>query len=95
MDRDVAIRLDGMLIGARGNLDGIAHYMKNNLSPDEFSTLVRLVGKSMGNLIEISSFLHSKFSDITPKELLPEACSASAIGQCMWAPTSPPILCDC
>ena len=32
MKKDVAIRIDGMLLGARGNLDGIAHYMKNNLS---------------------------------------------------------------
>jgi hypothetical protein len=31
MQRDIAIRLDGMLIGAMANLDGIAHYMKNNL----------------------------------------------------------------
>jgi hypothetical protein len=31
-----------------------------------------LIGKSIGNLIEISSFLHSKFPDIPPKELLPE-----------------------
>jgi hypothetical protein len=73
MDRDVAIRLDGMLIGVRGNLDGIAHYMKNNLSSDEFAKWVRSIGESMGALIEISSFLHSKFPDITPKELLPSA----------------------
>jgi hypothetical protein len=71
MDRDVAIRLDGMLIGAIGNLDGIAHYMKNNLSPEEFAALIRSIGKSMGGLTELSSFLHSKFPDITPKELLP------------------------
>ena len=71
MDRHVAIRLDGMLLGARANLDGIAHYMKNNLSPDEFSEAVRSIGKSMGALIDISSSLHSKFPDIVPKELLP------------------------
>jgi hypothetical protein len=73
MDRDVAIRLDGMLIGVRGNLDGIAHYMKNNLSPDEFANLVVSIGSSMGELIELSSFLHSKFPNITPKEILPES----------------------
>jgi hypothetical protein len=71
MDRDVAIRLDGMLHGASANLDGIAHYMKNNLSPEEFSEAVRSIGKSMGALIDISSSLHSKFPDIVPKELLP------------------------
>jgi hypothetical protein len=71
MDRHVAIRLDGMLLGARANLDGIAHYMKNNLSHEEFSEAVRSIGKSMGALIEISSSLHLKFPDIVPKELLP------------------------
>lgn len=71
MDRHIAIRLDGMLLGARANLDGIAHYMKNNLSPEEFSEAVRLIGKSMAALIDISSSLHSKFPDIVPKELLP------------------------
>ena len=71
MDRHVAIMLDGMLLGARANLDGIAHYMKNNLSPEEFSEAVRSIGKSMHALIEISSSLHSKFPDIVPKELLP------------------------
>jgi hypothetical protein len=71
MDRHVAIRLDGMLLGARANLDGIAHYMKNNLSPEEFSEAVISIGESMGALIDISSSLHSKFPDIVPKELLP------------------------
>jgi len=71
MDRHVAIRLDGMLLGVRGNLDGIAHYMKNNLSPEEFSEAVQSIGEAMGALIHISSSLHSKFPDIVPKELLP------------------------
>jgi hypothetical protein len=44
MDRDVAIRRDGMLIGVRGNLDGIAHFMKNNLSSEEFAKQVGLIG---------------------------------------------------
>ena len=71
MDRDAAIRIDGMLIGARANLDGIAHYMKNNLSSEEFSDFVLSIGKSMSALIDISSSLQSRFPDITPKELLP------------------------
>jgi hypothetical protein len=71
MDRDVAIRIDGMLLGARANLDGIAHYMKNNLSSEEFSEAVLSLGKSMSALIDISSSLHSKYLDITPKELWP------------------------
>ena len=71
MDRDVATRIDGMLMGVRGNLDGIAHYMKNNLSDEEFSHLVISIGKSMSALIDISTHLHSNFPDIVPKELIP------------------------
>lgn len=71
MDRDAAIRIDGMLLGARANLDGIAHYMKNNLSSEEFAEVVLSIGKSMSALIDISFSLHSKFPDIVSKELLP------------------------
>jgi hypothetical protein len=71
MDRDAAIRIDGMLVGARANLDGIVYYMKNNLSSEEFTDVVLSIGKSMSALIDISSYLHSKFPDIVSKELLP------------------------
>ncbi|MGO9773129.1 MAG: hypothetical protein ACLPSW_27000 [Roseiarcus sp.] len=71
MDRDVAIRLDGMLIGVRGNLDGIAHYMKNNLPSTEYDALIGHIGGSMGELIDISTSLHKQFPDIIPRELKP------------------------
>ena len=69
MDRDIAVRIDGMLIGARGNLDGIAHYMKNNLGAEEFSALVKMIGQSMGALVDLSQSLYADFPDIVPKEL--------------------------
>jgi len=71
MDRDVAVRLDGMLFGAHANLDGIAHYMKNNLSADDYSRLAVSIGTAMAALMDISSDLHSRFADIVPKELRP------------------------
>jgi hypothetical protein len=71
MERDVATRIDGMLMGVRGNLDGIAQYMKNNLSGEEFSELVLSIGKSMSALIDISTRLHTSFPDVVPKELIP------------------------
>jgi hypothetical protein len=71
MERDIAIRLDGMVIGANGNLDGIAHYMKNNLSPQEYSERSIFIGKAMGALYELSTSLHAIFPDIVPKELQP------------------------
>jgi hypothetical protein len=73
MDRDIAIRLDGMLLGVSANLDGIAHYMKNNLSEQDYSELVRSIGKSMGALIDISQALHKRYPDIVPNELRPTA----------------------
>jgi len=71
MDKDVAIRIDGMLIGVRGNLDGIAHYMKNNLSSQEYDALIGYIGASMAELIDISTSLHKQFPDIIPIELRP------------------------
>jgi hypothetical protein len=71
MDRDAAVRIDGMLMRALAGLDGIAHHMKNNLSSEEFSELALSIGRSMSALTDISSSLHSKFPDIIPKELLP------------------------
>jgi hypothetical protein len=71
MERDTAIRLDGMLMGALGNLDGIAHYMKNNLPDEEYARLVKSLGQSMAALVELSHALHSVFPDITPAELRP------------------------
>ncbi|MGD0641975.1 MAG: hypothetical protein ABSC22_14605 [Roseiarcus sp.] len=71
MDRDVAIRLDGMLTGAIGHLDGIAHYMKNNLPSEEYDALIGYIGGSMAELIDISTSLHKQFPDIIPKELKP------------------------
>jgi hypothetical protein len=73
MDRDVAIRLDGMLLSVRGNLDGIAHYMKNNLLPQDYDELIKYIGGSMAELIDISTSLYKTFPDIVPKELKPSA----------------------
>jgi hypothetical protein len=69
MDRNAAIRVDGMLIGVRGALDGVAHYMKNNFSSQEYDTLVVHIGGAMAELIDISTSLHKQFPDIVPREL--------------------------
>jgi len=71
MDRDIFLRIDGMLMGVSGNLDGVAHYMKNNLSEHDYSELVRPIGRAMAELMELSGALHSRFPDIVPKELIP------------------------
>lgn len=58
-------------MGVRGNLDGIAHYMKNNLSDEEHSRLVKSIGQSMAALSDLSRSLYSVFPDIPPAELRP------------------------
>jgi hypothetical protein len=47
MDRDIALRIDGMLIAIRGNLDGLAHYVKNNCTDAEFKRIARQIGATM------------------------------------------------
>ena len=72
MERDVAIRIDGMLRGALAYMDGIAHFMGNNLSDEEYRSLIGMVGATMGEVVEFSSLLHKMFPDIIPRELDPK-----------------------
>jgi hypothetical protein len=69
MDRDIALRTDGMLMAIRANLDSVAHYAKNDCTEQEFKKMVRLIGSSMGETIEISNSLHKEHPDIVPREL--------------------------
>ena len=71
MDRDIAIRMDGMLLGVLGSLDRVARYMKGNLSKKEYSKLIKSIGESMGAVVELSNSLHAAHPDIVPKELRP------------------------
>jgi hypothetical protein len=71
MDRTTAIRIDGMLRGSTASLDGIAHYMKNNLSSEEYAELIKSIGYAMGALFDVSQALYARFPEITPKELIP------------------------
>jgi hypothetical protein len=64
-----------MLINIRGNLDGLARYMKDNLTEKEYSSLIKSVGQSMSALVDLSSSLYSEFPDILPKELKPPKAS--------------------
>lgn len=59
-------------MATRGGLNGIAHYMKKNLSDDDHSKLIHSIGESMAALIDISTFLHKEHPDIAPKELQPD-----------------------
>ena len=70
MDRDFAIRLEGMLLGARGHLDCITFFMKNNMSNDEFKINATRIAEAMAALIEISNEIYLKYPDTTPKEFI-------------------------
>jgi hypothetical protein len=69
MTRDVALRLDALLMGVRGNLDMVAHYMKNNLSDEEYRSYITHIGAAMAETIDISNDLHRIYPDIVPDEL--------------------------
>jgi len=71
MDRDVALRVDGMLNAIRASLDGVAHYVKNNCTKAESKRIIRQIGATMGETIEISNALHQEHPDIVPRELQP------------------------
>ena len=73
MDRDVALRLDGMLINIRGALDALAHYSKGNVSEGEFKKIKLFIGGSMASTIEISTMLHTEHPDTIPSYLIPPA----------------------
>jgi hypothetical protein len=73
MDRDVATRIDGMLMATRGCLNQIAHYMRENLSDEEYSRLIHSIGESMAALVDISTRLHEEHPDIAPRELRPDS----------------------
>jgi hypothetical protein len=69
MKRDVALRLDGLLIGIRNSLGYVATYMEKNLSDEEFKKYVSFIGESMGGTVKLSTRLYEEFPDIVPDEL--------------------------
>lgn len=72
MDHIIAARLDGMLMAVRAELDGVAHFMKEDLSEEEYTELILSIGRAMAELIDISTALHERFPDILPKQLRPD-----------------------
>lgn len=71
MDKNDAIRLDGMFVGAIAHLSGISYYIKDNMPAPEYAGFAKLIGAAMAELVEASSRLHAAFPDIVPKELKP------------------------
>jgi hypothetical protein len=69
MKLDVGVRVDALLMGATGHLDMIVHYMKNNLSDDEYKNCMPYVGRAMGELVILSQKMHELFPDAIPDEL--------------------------
>ena len=71
MDPDVALRIDGILMSIRGNLDTLAQYVKNNCTEAESKRIIRQIGATMGETIDISNALYQEHPDIVPHELQP------------------------
>jgi hypothetical protein len=69
MNRDVALRIDSLLIGIRESLGYVATYMETNVSAEEFKKYVSFIGESMGGTVKLSRRLDDEFPDIVPNEL--------------------------
>jgi len=69
MKRDVALRIDSLLIGIRESLGYVATYMETNLSAEEYKKYVPFIGESMGGTVKLSRRLYDEFPDIVPDEL--------------------------
>jgi hypothetical protein len=69
MDRDVALRIDGILMSIRGNLDALAQYVTNNCTDAESKRIIRQIGATTGETIDISNALYQEHPDIVPREL--------------------------
>ena len=72
MERDIAIRLDSMAHAASTSLNGIAQYMKDNLSDEEFVERRMFIAKAMGEMLQLSMSLYAIFPDIVPKGMQPD-----------------------
>ncbi len=69
MDKFIAARLDGMLFNVAAALDGIAHFMKANLSDADYEASIALIGGSMAGLAELSSKLYAEYPEIVPDKM--------------------------
>jgi hypothetical protein len=69
MNRDVALRLSGLLMGVSGSLNHVAHFLKENLSEEEFIKYRSNIGKAMGETFAIASDLYRVYPEITPDSL--------------------------
>jgi hypothetical protein len=70
-EEKIALRINGMIMSSCASLDGLVHYMQNNLPEAEFLEKRRLVGDSMASLFEITNSILQKFPELTAVELLP------------------------
>jgi hypothetical protein len=52
MKRDVALRIDSLLIGIRESLGYVATYMEANVSAEEYKKYVPFIGESMGGTVK-------------------------------------------
>ena len=72
MERDIALRIDGMIRSINGTLDNLAGYIRKSCTREEARILIHHVGKAMGASFELGEAIWSQHPDICPPELKPE-----------------------
>ncbi len=83
MDRDVALRIDGYMTALGAVFSSAADYIRNNVPDDQRDEYIRLIGKGLGAVVELSNTLYTEHSDIYPKR----AETSGVI--CSWSPIVP------
>lgn len=69
MNRDEAIRLDGMIININASLDAVASYIKNRCPHERATMLNRLIGECMASLLEVHVNIVDTYPDIELRKL--------------------------
>lgn len=71
MQKIAAIRLDGMVRGAHGHLDAVAHNINANAADDDEARLMlRAIGTAMAALMDISAEIYRQHPDAKPPDLV-------------------------
>jgi hypothetical protein len=70
MDRDTAIRADARVHAIGVSLSSLADYIRGHMpAGPKRKELILCVGKSMGELVELSNKFYEMYPDIKPRSL--------------------------
>jgi hypothetical protein len=69
IERDIAVRIDSLLLGVMYTLESVQQYIKSNVPRDDYDAYRYKIAHALGELLEISWDLHAIHPDIVRKEM--------------------------